>query len=102
MFYKRHIFFCTNIKKDGGGCSIYNSEDAFLAAKKFLQDKESWGSGKFRASKSGCLGQCDLGPVCVVYPDGVWYSYVDIEDVLEIMGKHVLNGQIVERLQLKE
>ena len=100
MFYQRHIFFCTNIKKDGGGCSTYNSEEAFTIAKKFLQDKDLWGEGKCRASKSGCLGRCESGPVCVVYPDGIWYSYVDNEDVLEIIDKHVVNGNVVTRLQI--
>jgi (2Fe-2S) ferredoxin len=102
MFYQRHIFFCTNSKKDGGGCASYNSEDAFLLAKKLLQERNLWGASKYRASKSGCLGRCESGPVCVVYPDGVWYSYVDQEDVLEIVDKHVINGQIVTRLQIKQ
>lgn len=100
MFYQRHIFFCTNVKKDGGGCSTYGSEDAFATAKKFLQDKGLWGEGKFRASKSGCLGRCENGPICVVYPDGIWYSYVDNEDVLEIMDTHIVNGETVTRLRL--
>lgn len=101
MFYKRHIFFCTNVKKDGGGCAIYSSEDAFMAAKKFLQDKMLWGEGKYRASKSGCLGRCEDGPVCVVYPDGIWYTYVDVDDVIDIIETHVINGKTVTRLEIK-
>jgi (2Fe-2S) ferredoxin len=36
----------------------------------------------------------------VVYPDGVWYTYVDEQDIDEIIEQHVLNGQIVERLRI--
>jgi (2Fe-2S) ferredoxin len=101
MFYQRHIFFCTNTKKDGGGCSTYASVDAFMFAKNLLQEKSLWGEGKLRASKSGCLGRCDSGPVAVVYPDNIWYSYVDLDDVREIIESHVINGNTVKRLQLK-
>jgi (2Fe-2S) ferredoxin len=39
--------------------------------------------------------------VVVVYPDEVWYSYVDQEDVDEIIEEHLLNGREVARLKLK-
>lgn len=100
MFYNRHIFFCTNRKTDNTGCGFLSGEESFLLAKKYLQTNDAWGVGKCRASKSGCLGRCESGPVCVVYPDGIWYTYVDETDVKEIIEKHVLSGEIVTRLQI--
>ena len=100
MFYKRHIFFCCNKKADNTGCGFLSGEESFALAKKLLQSHDMWGSGKYRASKSGCLGRCELGPTCVVYPDGAWYSYVDETDVKEIIERHVLNGEAVTRLQI--
>lgn len=100
MFYQRHIFFCINLKKDGGGCGTFGGENAFLLAKNILKEQDLWGEGKCRASKSGCLGRCESNPVCVVYPDGVWYSYIDETDISEIITEHVINGKIVTRLQI--
>lgn len=100
MFFKRHIFFCTNKKADGKGCGYISGEDGFSFAKMYLQSLDQWGEGKYRASKSGCLGRCALGPVCVVYPEGIWYSYVDDSDVQEIIDSTVLQGEIVVRLAI--
>jgi (2Fe-2S) ferredoxin len=101
MFYTRHIFFCGNRKlKNETGCGYFGGDEAFNFAKTHLTSLNMWGEGKFRASKSGCLGRCSEAPVCVVYPDGVWYSYVDLEDVQEIIDKHLLHGEIVERLRI--
>jgi (2Fe-2S) ferredoxin len=36
--------------------------------------------------------------VLVVYPEAVWYSYVDQQDIDEIVASHLQNGQVVERL----
>ena len=58
------------------------------------------GPGKVRVNKAGCLDRCEEGPVCVVYPEGVWYTYIDEEDVDEIIDSHLKNGKPVERLKL--
>ena len=47
-----------------------------------------------------CLDRCDQGPVMVIYPEAVWYTYVDKEDVEEIIQEHLVNGRIVERLKI--
>jgi (2Fe-2S) ferredoxin len=41
-----------------------------------------------------------MGPVCVVYPEGIWYTYLDEEDVDEIIDSHLVNGEPVERLKI--
>jgi (2Fe-2S) ferredoxin len=38
--------------------------------------------------------------VLVIYPEAVWYSYVDREDIDEIVAEHLENGRIVERLRI--
>lgn len=58
--------------------------------------------GDYRVNKASCLGRCDKGPVAVVYPDNVWYTYVDREDVDEIIDEHLLQGREVARLRLKD
>jgi len=53
-----------------------------------------------RINTAGCLNRCSEGPVMVVYPEGVWYTYVDQEDIDEIIDEHLTGGRVVERLKL--
>lgn len=100
MFYKKHIFFCCNQKIDKTGCGSLGAESAFAFAKMYLQSLDLWGEGKYRVSKSGCLGRCSDGPVCVVYPEGIWYTYIDENDIRQIIYEHVVNDEIVRHLQI--
>jgi (2Fe-2S) ferredoxin len=58
------------------------------------------GEGGVRINSAGCLARCDEGPVMVVYPEAVWYTYVDREDLEEILRRHLLEGRVVDRLRL--
>ena len=60
------------------------------------------GQGNIRINTSGCLDRCEEGPVCVVYPEGVWYTYIDEMDVDEIIDSHLVNGKVVERLKISD
>ena len=56
------------------------------------------GAGKVRINSAGCLDRCQLGPVIVIYPDETWYTYVDRDDLDEIIDRHLVGGQTVKRL----
>ena len=56
--------------------------------------------GKVRINSAGCLDRCEQGPVLVVYPEAVWYTYVDRDDIDEIVEEHLVNGRVVERLRV--
>jgi len=58
------------------------------------------GPGGVRVNKAGCLDRCAGGPVAVVYPEAVWYSYVDQSDIDEIVDSHLIGGKVVVRLLL--
>jgi (2Fe-2S) ferredoxin len=58
------------------------------------------GEGKVRVNQSGCLDRCDEGPIIVVYPEEVWYTYASRADVDEIIESHLQNGKIVDRLTI--
>jgi (2Fe-2S) ferredoxin len=58
------------------------------------------GEGRVRINKAGCLDRCEEGPVIVVYPEEVWYTYVDREDIDEIIDRHIVGGEVVERLRI--
>jgi (2Fe-2S) ferredoxin len=99
--FEQHIFICTNVRPPDnpkGCCAAKNSE---ALAAKFKEELHRRGlKGKVRANKAGCLDQCELGASIVVYPDGVWYGRVTLDDVNEIIESHLLAGKPVERLRV--
>ena len=101
-FYKHHIFFCNNIRINGKQCCSQNgAKELYRYAKDRCRENLMLGEGRFGVSESRCLGRCEHGPVAVVYPDDVWYQYIDEEDVDEIIGSHLMGGKKVERLIIK-
>ena len=58
------------------------------------------GPGEVRINTAGCLDRCAEGPVLVVYPEAVWYTYLDKEDLDEIIEQHLQKGHVVERLRI--
>ena len=102
-YYKRHIFFCINDRgADSERSSCNQCGSALLRdyAKKRMKEMGLTGEGKVRVNKSGCLDRCEEGPACVVYPEAVWYTYVDETDIDEIIDSHLVNGIPVERLKI--
>ncbi len=91
----RHVFVCTTgsycPQLDGNSLEIHKAfkEQVVRAGLK----------GKVRVNKSGCLDQCGHGPSVVVYPEGVWYSHLSLEDVPVIVEEHLASGRPVERLR---
>lgn len=98
-YYARHIFFCLNERKNGEACCAqHRAQESFERCKKLVKEAGLAGPGQVRVNKAGCLDRCAAGPVAVVYPEGVWYSYVDEQDIDEIVESHLKNGKVVERL----
>jgi len=100
-YYQRHIFFCLNQRDNGqSSCADFPAQAAFDHCKKQVKAAGLAGPGQVRVNKAGCLDRCAGGPVAVVYPEAVWYSFVDNSDIDEIVESHLKNGQVVERLVL--
>ena len=98
-YYARHVFFCLNERKEGEECCArHQAQEAFDRCKSLVKAAGLAGPGQVRVNKAGCLDRCAAGPVAVVYPEGVWYSYVDASDIDEIVESHLKNGRVVERL----
>lgn len=102
-YYRHHLFFCTNQRDDGSQCcSQCGAADARAYAKHRVKELGLAGAGGVRVNAAGCLDRCDEGPVAVVYPDAIWYTYVDQEDVEDILQQHIIGGEPVERLRLPD
>ncbi|MDR2127682.1 MAG: (2Fe-2S) ferredoxin domain-containing protein [Burkholderiaceae bacterium] len=101
LYFQRHIFFCLNQRPDGESCCAdQNARGAFDRCKALVKQAGLAGAGQVRVNKAGCLDRCAGGPVAVVYPEGVWYTFVDDADIEEIVQSHLKNGVVVERLLL--
>jgi len=102
-YYQRHVFFCTNDRgpdADRPSCAQCGSARLRDYAKQRVQELGLHGPGQVRVNNSGCLDRCEEGPACVVYPEGVWYTYVDEFDIDEIIESHLVGGVPVERLKI--
>lgn len=100
-YYQHHIFFCLNERRNGEACCAQqDAQAAFDHCKKRVKDAGLSGPGGVRVNKAGCLDRCAGGPVAVVYPEAVWYTFVDQQDIDEIVDVHLQGGRTVERLVL--
>ena len=101
-YYRAHLFFCTHRRPADhptGGCA--DKGGAELAAYLKARVKER-GLDRVRVNTAGCLHRCSLGPLMVIYPEGVWYSFARPADLEEILETHLVGGGRVERLMLPE
>jgi (2Fe-2S) ferredoxin len=101
-FYSHHVFFCLNQRAPGERvcCANAGAQSAQEHAKKRIKKLNLAGPGKVRINKAGCLERCEEGPVVVIYPQGTWYTYVDNEDIDEIIDRHIVNNEVVDRLKI--
>jgi (2Fe-2S) ferredoxin len=100
--FRHHVFVCENERPPDdprGCCACKGSRDIRQALKAELKRRNL--KGLVRANAAGCLDACAHGPSIVVYPEGVWYGGVRVEDVPEIVERHLVGGQPVERLRIR-
>jgi (2Fe-2S) ferredoxin len=101
--FQRHVFVCVNERPPDnpkGSCAAKGAQQVRDALKKALKSR---GVGdEVRANNAGCLDQCEHGVTVVVYPEQVWYGHVTVADVDEIVERHVIGGEVVERLLLPD
>lgn len=98
-YFDKHVFFCTNQRTDGSACC---NDHRAQQARDYMKNKVKVSNvpGNVRINSAGCLDRCEEGPVIVVYPEAVWYTYVDDHDLDEIIEEHLKNGRVVERLKI--
>ena len=101
IHFQHHVFFCTNQRANGESCcNDHGANDIRAYAKDRVKSLGDQIPGKVRINSAGCLDRCDKGPVMVIYPEAVWYTYVDKDDVDEIIESHLGQGKVVERLKV--
>jgi (2Fe-2S) ferredoxin len=101
--FTHHIFICTNRRdKDSSRASCDpDGEERLKSA--FKKEVERHGlKPSVRANSAGCLDQCELGPVVVIYPQGIWYGGVRVKDVPRIVEETIVGGRIIPELQISD
>ena len=92
-FFERHVFVCASCM----GPETEPSMDADMLQMGLAQRQLQQQVG---LTQTGCLDICLPGASVVVYPENVWYAGVMNGDVEEIIEKHLVGGEPVERLRL--
>jgi (2Fe-2S) ferredoxin len=95
----RHVFVCSQQRPPGhprGSCAASGAAPLLQAFWAELQRRQAY--EQVAVTYSGCLGPCDGGPNVLVYPEGVLYQGVKVEDVGELFDSHLIGGQVVTRL----
>jgi len=101
MHYQTHVFCCVNERTPDHPRSCCSARGS-VALRDYMKSRaKELGIESIRVNNSGCLERCELGPTLVIYPEGVWYHYETKEDVNEILDRHIINGERVERLLLE-
>lgn len=101
--FEKHVFVCTNAREAGhprSCCHSKQSEEIREALKEAVKTHSL--KRTVRINSAGCLDHCEHGPCIVVYPEGVWYGFVTVADVPEIVKSHLIEGKPVERLRLPD
>ncbi len=95
--FQYHVYVCNQTKPEGvPGCSAHGSEKIIDRLRAEVM-KQGLGD-TVQITTCGSIGLCERGPNMVVYPEGVWYSGVTVDDVPEIVREHFQSGKVVERL----
>jgi (2Fe-2S) ferredoxin len=99
--FEKHIFVCTNTRPPDHPTPSCGPKGGLEIQKKFKERLAALGlKSKVRANQSGCLDACQNGVAVVIYPQGLWYKNVTVDDVDEIIEKSVIGNGVVERLFL--
>lgn len=85
---QRELLICNGTGcNSGGGEEIYKKLEEKIAARN-LEDQ-------IKITRTGCHGFCEAGPIIHVQPDNVLYTYLEVDDIDEIIEEHLINNNVV-------
>ena len=91
---EKHILVC-----HGTGCTSSKSPQILEKFRELIKEKNI---ENVRVIQTGCFGLCAKGPIVIIRPEDIFYAMVKPEDCEEIIEKHIVKGEIVERLLCKD
>jgi len=93
--YRANVLVC-----GGTGCTASGSQAVLDALREEVARRGL--EGEVQVIQTGCRGFCAMGPVMMVYPEGIFYCQVRAEDVPQVVEETLLKGRVVERLAYQE
>lgn len=93
--YRSHILVC-----GGTGCTSSDSEVIIKHLEAEITQRNL--QDEVKVIRTGCFGLCALGPIMMVYPEGAFYSRVEVKDIKEIVSEHIEKGRVVKHLLYQE
>ncbi|NLG28574.1 MAG: NADH-quinone oxidoreductase subunit F, partial [Chloroflexi bacterium] len=93
--YRANVLVC-----GGTGCSASGSNELMEALRAEITRRGV--DVEARVVETGCRGFCAMGPVMIIYPDGIFYCQVQASDVPELVEETLVKGRVLERLTYKE
>ena len=91
---EKHILVC-----HGTGCTSSKSPEILKRFREIIKEKQI---ENVRVIQTGCFGLCAKGPIVIIRPEDTFYAMVTPNDCEEIIEKHIINGEIVQRLLCKD
>jgi (2Fe-2S) ferredoxin len=83
--YEKVLFVCTNERSPGKTTGCGNRESLALRETLKARIAELSLKGVVRVCKSGCMGKCGMGPNAWLFPDNLWFSDVQEDDLDELL-----------------
>jgi len=93
--FRSHVLIC-----GGTGCTSSSSDKIEERFKELVAEQGL--DQEVMVVRTGCFGLCEEGPICIVHPEGSFYSRVKIEDVDTIVSEHLMKGRIVTSLLYRD
>ena len=101
--FTHHVFVCGNVREPGHKRACCDPDGRQALRDAFKKEFKKAGLGPLsRANHAGCLDQCEHGPTVVIYPQGVWYGRVTVEDVPRIVARTLLAGEVLDDLLIPD
>lgn len=94
--FRHHVLVCTDKREDG--CYSNGSKDV---QKTFQNAVITEKLDRVKVSAVNSMGFCDRGPVCVVYPDGVWYEAMSPTKARTVIEDHLKGGDPVDEFRFR-
>ena len=93
--FRSHVLIC-----GGTGCTSSGSVDLLHRFQELV--KENHLEKEIKLVHTGCFGLCAAGTVIIIYPEGAFYSRIELKDVDTIFHEHLMKGNIVKDLLYKD
>ena len=83
--YRTHALICS-----GAQCILSGGNGFEDALKKEI--KENGLEDEIQIVETGCMGACEMGPMMVVYPEGILYVKLTPQDAAQIVKDHFIKA----------